>query len=308
MKKTQTENKYLFAFTILIALISFVFFAGSAVLYQYVAAGWIQIAILIVFSLGFALLLSFGLAIFSTTVKDAMITMRRMLRIDNLSNPLILRLADEAPGTYHHSINVSHLAQNAAKSIKANSLLVRIASYYHDIGKLKAPLSFIENQGSEEIPHDENAEYIRKLARDIISHVPEGIKIAKEYHLPDDVIDLIGEHHGTSRVLYCYEKAKERGLKIKRTDFRYPGPKPQSKESVVLMLADNVEAAARACDDLSERAIRDIVDNTINDKILDKQLTFPDLAKSDIEKIRKSLNQSLNAIYHQRIRHSQNEN
>lgn len=308
MKKTQTENKYLLVFTILIALISFLFFLGAALTYNYFAGGAIGILILIGFSIGFASLLSFGLAIFSSTVKDAMITMRRMLRIDNLSNPLILRLAEEAPGTYHHSINVSHIAQNAAKSIKANSLLVRIASYYHDIGKLEAPLSFIENQGSKEIPQDENAEYIRGLAKDIISHVPEGVKIAKEYHLPEDIIDLIREHHGTARVLYCYEKAKERGLKIKRTDFRYPGPKPQSKESVVLMLADNVEAAARASDDLSESKIKEIVDNTINDKISDKQLAFPDLAKSDIEKIRNSLIKSLNAIYHQRIKYSQNEN
>lgn len=307
MKKIKSENKYLALFTILLAIISFVFFLGAAVLYSYIDLSWLKYLLLAVLAAIFAFVLSYGILILSSTVKDAMITLRRMLRVENLSNPLLLKLAEEAPGTYHHSMNVSNIAQNAAKSIGANSLMVRVASYYHDIGKLKDPLDFIENQGHKEIPHDESAQYIRDLSKKIISHVPEGIRIAKENNLPDEITDLISQHHGTSRVLYCFEKAKEKGLKIKKTDFRYSGPIPQSRESIILMLSDIVEAAARSSEDLSNRAIIEIVDSAIADKIGDKQIKESIVTEGEIAKIRLSLIKSLSAIYHQRIRYNQNE-
>lgn len=307
MKKIKSENKYLALFTILLAIISFIFFFAAAVLYEYISNLGLRILFLLVLAVIFAFVLSYGILILSSTVKDAMITLRRMLRIENLSNPLLLRLAEEAPGTYHHSMNVSNIAQNAAKAIGANSLLVRVASYYHDIGKLNNPLIFIENQGHKEIPRDEDAQYIRHLSKKIISHVKEGVNIARDNNLPDDITDLISQHHGTSRVLYCFEKAKEKGLKIKKTDFRYSGPIPQTKESVILMLSDIVEAAARASEDLSSNAIVNIVDNAISDKTDDKQIKGSIVADAEIVKIRTSLIKSLGAIYHQRIRYIQNE-
>lgn len=307
MNKIKTENKYLALFTILLAIISFIFFLAASVLYEYIDNLGLKVLFLLILAMIFAFVLSYGISILSSTVKDAMITLRRMLRVENLSNPLLLKLAEEAPGTYHHSMNVGSIAQNAAKAIGANSLLVRVASYYHDIGKLENPLNFIENQGHKEIPQDENAQYIRRLSNEIISHVPEGVKIAHKNGLPDEIVDLISQHHGTSRVLYCFEKAKERGLKIKKTDFRYSGPIPQTKESVILMLSDIVEAAVRASEDLSNNAIVEIVDSAISDKTDDKQIKGSIVTDAEIARIRASLIKSLSAIYHQRIRYNQNE-
>lgn len=242
-----------------------------------------------------------GFSFFIPSFKDSVIALRQMYRFESLSHPLLLRLSYEAPGTYHHSINTAILAQKAAKSVNADPLLVRVGAYYHDIGKLENPTQYIENQSGAEIPRNEDIESIKKNANKIILHVSRGVAIAETNHLPKEVIDLIAQHHGTTHMLYYYEKAKETGLKFKKTDFRYDGPAPQSKEAAILMLSDSCEAAARAVINLTPEIIKDIVKNAVNDKIADKQLKNSGLANSDIIKITQSLEETLASIYHQRI-------
>ena len=257
--------------------------------------------ILIVSSVLLAALITFAVSILTPIFSETMTTLRRMLRIESLSHPLIMKLSSEAPGTYHHSLNVSTLAQKVAKEIGADSLLVRTAAYYHDIGKLSNPLFYIENQSGVEIEKREDAQSIRKNAKIIIAHVKEGLKIAKEYKLPDEVINLIREHHGTTRALYFYRIAKERGLKIKKTDFRYDGPVPQSKESAILMLADCTEATLRAYDNLTPEIIHDVVKNAILERLSDNQFKNSGLSESEFARIRVILGKILLSIYHQRI-------
>ena len=304
MKKHKFENKY-FLLTVLIVFVPIlIFFILANYLLQTVHFTLItEILIYSLFSIILAFIITAGVAIFNPTIDDAMFTLRRLLRFESLSNPLLLKLSIQAPGTYHHSLNVSNLAQRACKSIGANSLLTRTAAYYHDIGKLSNPTLFVENQAENEIPITESVQQIKSSAQKIISHVENGIKIAKENNLPEEIIDLIAEHHGTTRVLYFYKKAVERGIKIKKTDFRYPGPKPQSKESAVLMISDCVEAAVRAEQNLNKDMIIQIVNNIITERFQESQFKNTDLSDNDIIKIKNSVVDTLMSIYHQRIRY-----
>lgn len=263
----------------------------------------VKLIIFFAFSLFLGTLIASGLLILVPTIRDAMFTLRRLLRTESLSSPLLLKLSSEAPGTYHHSLNVSNLAQKAAKSIGADSLLVRTAAYYHDIGKLESPSTYIENQSGEEVPQNDDLESITSSAEKIISHVEKGVEIAKKHNLPDDIINLIREHHGTTRALYFYGIAKERGLKIKETDFRYSGPTPQSKESIILMLADCCEATARAAADLTTDKIDSIVNKTIEGKIKDLQIRNSGLTDIELTKVGTSLKETLRSINHQRIQY-----
>lgn len=240
------------------------------------------------------------LAISASTpiLNDFLVTMRRLLRFDNLSNPVLLKLSLLAPGTYHHSINVSNLAQAAAKSVSCDSLLVRVAAYYHDIGKLEYPESFIENQTD-----DERIQPIidpKKAAQRIIAHVQDGLKIARHNNLSEEICDLINEHHGTTLVNYFFDLAKSDNLKSQREDFRYPGPKPSSKESGILMLADCVEAAARSIKNINSQDITNIVNRIIVEKVEDSQLDNSGLSEIDLKKIKNSLIKTLEVIYHRR--------
>lgn len=220
---------------------------------------------------------------------------------ERFSHPLLSRLSYEAPGTFHHSVNVSILAQKAAKTIDADSLLVRVAAYFHDIGKLEDPLLFIENQSTKEIPSIEDAAYIRSMSKKIIDHVRFGLELSRENHLPQEILDLIEQSHGTTRVLYFFDRAKENKLKIKKTDLSYPGPLPRSREALILMFADSIEAATRAIPNLSPQKIDEIVENIIDEKIRDGQVKKSILLEGDLEKIKSSFVQTLNSIYHQRI-------
>lgn len=240
-------------------------------------------------------------------INDAVMTIRIMTRVESLSNPLLLRLSSDAPGTYHHSLNVSNLAQKAAKAIGADSLLVRTAAYYHDIGKLDNPLLYIENQSGIEVPVSEEIESIKKSAGDIIAHVKLGVEIATKNKLPIEIINIIREHHGTTRALYFYEIAKEKGIQIKETDFRYDGPIPKSKESIILMMSDCVEAIARATSNLTPEKINSIVNQTIEDKISDHQIGDSTLTESEISLISNSLKETLSSIYHQRIKYPKHD-
>lgn len=287
-------------FLINVLVIFFALFLSSLILKIPILENF-QILAIIIFALATSIILTLLFSTYGELLSNLTSTLRRMSRLENFSHPLLLKLAYEAPGTFHHSINVSILAQKAAKAIGADSYLVRVGAYYHDIGKLADPIIYVENQSGEEIPKDENAESIRNNAKKIIAHVKEGVRIAEEHHLPEEIINLILEHHGTTRALYFFEKAKERGLKIRKTDFRYNGPEPQNKEAAVLMLADSCEAAARAIPDLTFDKIMEIVDNTIAEKNKEKQFAKTNLSETDLVMIAESLTKTLRSIYHQRI-------
>lgn len=232
-------------------------------------------------------------------VSDFLVTLRRFLRLDNLANPLLLKMTLIAPGTYHHSINVANLAQKAAKSIGADSLLVRVAAYYHDIGKMDNPEFFVENQGGKEnIASDVSP---IKAAKIIISHVREGVKLAKSNHLTDEICDLISEHHGTTMVNYFFEVAKNHDGSSLREDYRYDGPIPSSKESAILMLSDSVEAAIRSFSKIDSDTIEKTTKEVINNKVTEQQLINSGLEENEINKIVISLIDTLKVIYHRRI-------
>lgn len=302
MKKFKFENKYFLLTVLVIFAPILVFFVLENYLIRTVDFSlFFEIIIVVLFSLIPAIVITIGLSVFNPTITEAVFTLRRLLRFESLSNPLLLKLSIMAPGTYHHSLNVSNLAQRAGKSIGANTLLIRTAAYYHDIGKLNEPALFVENQAENEIPEAKSADQIRGSAKKIISHIENGIKIAEENNIPEEMIDLIAEHHGTTYALYFYKKAVEKGLKIKKTDFRYSGPKPQSKESAVLMISDCVEAAVRAEQYLNKDIITQIVDNLITERITEGQFKHADLSENDIVRIKNSLIDTLMSIYHQRI-------
>ncbi|HET6381029.1 MAG TPA: HDIG domain-containing protein [candidate division Zixibacteria bacterium] len=235
-------------------------------------------------------------------------TVFELLELANPSNRLLRRLLLETPGTYHHSVMVGNLAERAAETIGADPLLARVAAYYHDIGKMKNPLAFIENQaGSRNIHDDLTAEV---SARIIASHIRDGIDLAYEHGLPVQVIGFIPQHHGTSVMSYFYGKAlREVGGRedlVNRDLFRYPGPKPQSREAAILMLADGVEASVRSLDDKDEASIRAMVDRIVDARVEDGQLDDADLTLKNIAQIKEAFVQQLLGMYHSRIKYPDN--
>jgi putative nucleotidyltransferase with HDIG domain len=230
----------------------------------------------------------------------------KLLELANMDHPLLKDMAVQAPGTYHHSIVVGSLAEEAAKSISANPLLVRVSSYYHDIGKLKKPLYFIENvRGMEgmENRHDHLSPSMSSLI--LISHIKDGVELASEHRLGERITNIIRQHHGTSLITYFYQKAKEKENQemdpIEEKDFRYPGPKPQTKEAGIVMLADAVEAASRTLTDPTASRLRGLVQQIIRNIFLDGQLEECELTLKDLQKIEESFSRILTAIFHQRI-------
>lgn len=244
-----------------------------------------------------AVIIAFSTA--TPLINDFLITLRRLLRLDNLSNPLLLRLSLEAPGTYHHSINVSNLAQKAAKAIGADSLMVRVAAYYHDIGKLDYPEFFIENHTDSDTQMPEESP--KKSAKTIIDHVAKGVKLAKTNNLTDDICDLILEHHGTTLVSFFFNAAKDKDGATLRDDFRYPGPKPSSKESGILMICDCCEAAIRSLKEIHSADIEETVTKIILEKIDEGQLENTGLSERELQKVKASIIETLNVVYHRRI-------
>jgi len=224
----------------------------------------------------------------------------RLMELTHPSNALLKRLQVEAPGTYHHSMMVSTLAEAAAEQIRANALLVRGGAYYHDIGKLKRPQYFIENQIEGENIHDTLSPSLSALI--ILSHVQEGINLAKEYGLPSAMIDFIAEHHGTTCLSYFYNKAKRNGDNVDRDQYCYPGPKPRSRETALLMLADSVEAAVRALGPsvLDLPALDDAVKQVIEVKKQEGQLDEVNLTMKDLSNIRQAFVTTLMSMYHTR--------
>ncbi len=228
----------------------------------------------------------------------------KLLELASLDQPLLQELMVRAPGTYHHSVIVSNMVEAAAHEIGANPLLAKVAAYYHDIGKMKKPLYFIENQIGTENKHEKLAPSMSALI--LISHVKDGVEIAKKHKLGQEIIDIIQQHHGTSLITYFYEKAKAQAEKSGKAlpneaDFRYPGPKPQTKEAGLVMLADSVEAACRSLSDPTPARIKGTVQNIINKIFTDGQLDECELTLKDLNKIAKSFNKTLAGIFHHRI-------
>jgi putative nucleotidyltransferase with HDIG domain len=249
------------------------------------------------------------------------LTVFQLLELANPSQPLLRRLLVEAPGTYHHSLMVGNLAERAAETIGADPLLVRVAAYYHDIGKLDDPQAFIENQGGGENIHDvlPPAESAQVLAR----HVTDGIDLAYRARLPTAIIAFIPQHHGTARMSYFWAKARDEaaapyggpetleGSKaadaLDETRYRHGGPKPQSREAAILMLADGVEASVRSLLSRDEAAIRAMVARIIADRLDDGQFDECELTLRDLERIREAFVAQLLGMYHQRIAYPQNK-
>ena len=246
-------------------------------------------------------ILSTGLLPFFESMFD-IVTNVKLLELSNPNNPLLKKLLMEAPGTYHHSVIVANLAEVATEAVGGNALLARIGAYYHDIGKTKKPYFFKENQLGKENPHDDITPELSKLL--IISHVKDGLELAREYKLPKVIQDFIPTHHGKTLVKYFYLTAKnnaENPDDIKEEDYMYPGPKPKTKEQCILMLADSVEAAVRSISNPTKEKIENMVDNIVKDKLSSGQLDDSQLTISDVKKIKKCFLKTLNGIYHERI-------
>lgn len=246
-------------------------------------------------------ILTIGVLPFFESTFD-IVTNAKLLELSNPNNPLLKKLLMEAPGTYHHSILVANLAELAAEQVGGNPLLARIGAYYHDVGKTKRPYFFRENQFGKKNPHDRlKPEVSSKI---IISHVKDGSELAKEYNLPKTIHDFIVTHHGETLVKYFYLTVKnnsENPEEVKEEDFKYPGPKPMSKEQGIVMLADSTEAAVRSINEPTEEKIEKMVNNIIDDKLASGQLDNCDLTLGDISKIKKCFLKALNGIHHERI-------
>jgi len=229
-----------------------------------------------------------------------------LLELSDLNNSLLKRLALEAPGTFHHSFQIGNLAEAAAKTIDANPLLARVGSYYHDIGKMEIPEYFVENQLGIKSRHESLTPTMSAIV--LASHLKKGRAIGEDADLPDEVLNFIEEHHGTMIMSYFYNKAKEMGIENPpEEEFRYPGPKPQTRETAIVMLADSVEAASRTLTDPKPARIRNLVQNIINDRFQSGELEECPLTLKDLAMIRESFTQVLIGAFHHRIEYPDKE-
>ncbi|MFA5156072.1 MAG: HDIG domain-containing metalloprotein [Candidatus Omnitrophota bacterium] len=232
-----------------------------------------------------------------------------LLELADFNQPLLQRMTMEAPGTYHHSLIVGNLSDAACQAVGANALLARIGAYYHDIGKLAKPEYFSENLSLDikESKHDGLPPALSKLV--IMNHVKEGADLAKKYKLNPCLVDFIEQHHGNSLVFYFYRRALEsleENQEVSEEGFRYPGPKPKTKETAIVLLADSVEAASRALKEPNSANIKELVYKVINNKFIDGQLDECDLTLKDLEKISAVFVRILSGIYHSRITYPEN--
>lgn len=232
-----------------------------------------------------------------------LVTDIRLLEMSSLNAPLLRRLSVEAPGTYHHSLMVAALAESAAEAAGANPLLARVASYYHDIGKLLKPEYFAENQRQGSNKHEELSPSMSCIV--VSSHVKDGMQMAKEAGLPDRILDIIPQHHGTRLMTYFYQKAKESAENgnggLVEADFRYPGPKPQSKEAAIIMMADAVEAASKTLSDPIPSQIQKMIGRLVDEIVADHQLDECDITLRDIQLVKESFFKILAGIFHHRV-------
>ena len=223
----------------------------------------------------------------------------KLLELSNPNHPLLRKILTEAPGTYHHSVMVANLAESACEAIGANGLLARVGCYYHDIGKTKRPQFFIENQLSENNPHDQMSP---KTSRDIIiAHANDGAEMLCKAKFPKEIVEIAEQHHGTTLLKFFYYKALKKDETIKEADYRYPGPKAQTKEAAIVGIADSVEAAVRSMQHPTPEKIEELVVRIINDRIQDRQFDECDITLKELHMVKCSLCESLNGIFHSRI-------
>lgn len=291
------------------------------------ATGVVQIALMSAFNGGITSVLTFGTFTFLGGL-FGITTHLQLLELAHPNQPLLYKLAREAPGTYHHSIVVSNLAESAVELVGGDPLFTRVAVLYHDIGKTLRPTFFIENQANRDNVHDVLDP--QQSARIIIDHVTDGVRLAQKAHLPATIIDIIKQHHGTTQIRYFYNKAVAQGEDVREEDFCYPGPKPQTKEAGVIMLADSTEAAVRAAAqsgklDFAEEPprpgvngsgsngaapargarhnskLQELVNQVVDDRVKSGQLDECALTLRDIDRIKTTFVQVLDGIYHPRI-------
>jgi putative nucleotidyltransferase with HDIG domain len=230
-----------------------------------------------------------------------------LLELGDAAHPLLQELARRAPGTYNHSINVASLAEAAAESIGANGLLVRVGAYFHDIGKMFKPGYFVENQGRDANRHDSLLPAMSTLV--IIAHVKDGADLARQNRLPQPIIDFIEQHHGTTLVEYFYQQAARQSENdpdkevVEESSYRYPGPKPQTREAGVLMLADAAESASRTLVDPTPARIESVVEGIVMKRLLDGQFDDCGITLQELNRIRESLVKLLTAVYHSRVKY-----
>lgn len=224
-----------------------------------------------------------------------------LLELLDLNQPLMKTLMITAPGTYHHSVIVGNLVESAAEVVGVNPLLARVSSYYHDIGKIKMPDYFVENQSMSPSKHDKLTPHMSSMI--ITNHVKEGVELAKQYKLPQSIIDIIRQHHGNAVITYFYQKAKEleQEKSVSADEYKYPGPKPQTRVAALVMMADAVEASSRVLNDPTPARITALVDKIINHIFLDGQLDECELTLKDISEIKKRFTYILTGIFHKRI-------
>ncbi|MBK5242339.1 HD family phosphohydrolase [Clostridium sp.] len=300
LKKMQQRNDILYS-SIYIGMINLAmylsmgFLLSNSIVEVFKKAGMVCLASVL------SGILAIGFLPFFESLFDVVTTVK-LLELSNPNHPLLKRLLLEAPGTYHHSVLVGNLSEVAAETVGANAVIARVSSYYHDIGKIKRPYFFKENQLGNDNPHDKITPNLSTLI--IISHVKDGIELAKEFKIPKVIQDVISQHHATTTVKYFYVTMKNSSDKpdeIKEEDFRYPGPKPESKEAAIIMLADAVEAAVRSLSNHTPGKIEEMVNNIIKNRLNDGQMDNCDLTLKDLDKIRKAFLKVLSGIYHERI-------
>jgi hypothetical protein len=250
--------------------------------------------------------LTYGLLIFFERL-FGITTDLTLLELSNFDKPLLKDISRKAPGTFNHSMTLGTLGETAAEKIGANPLLTRVGAYYHDIGKTLMPQNFVENQlNNKNIHEDLSPEQSVKL---IVQHVNEGIKLAEEHNLPKEIIDFIPMHHGTTTMSYFYDKAKKLygDEKVNISDYRYPGPRPNTKETAIIMLADGCESAVRSIDDPDAAKVENVIDNIIKARIADGQLDESPITFNDIKKIREAFISILLGQHHKRIKYPKQE-
>ena len=222
-----------------------------------------------------------------------------------MNHPLLRELQEKAPGTMTHSLIVGNLAAQAARAIGVNPILARVAGYYHDIGKMKHPAYFIENQREGENPHDKLSPKMSVLILE--DHVRDGVELAKQYRLPKEIIGVIETHHGTTLMKAFYNKAKSGGQEVKEEDFRYRGPKPRTKLEAIMMIADSIEAAARSLKDRSDENLKDLIHNIIYNRLLDGQFDEADITNKELKMVEESILPYVKSIFHPRIEYGEEQ-
>ncbi len=252
-----------------------------------------------------AAVLTIGLLPFFEAGFGILSTMR-LIELSNPNHPLLRKILTEAPGTYHHSVMVANLAEAACEAIGANGLLARVASYYHDIGKTRRPHFFIENQLNIDNPHDKIAPHLSKSI--IIAHATDGADYLRNNKMPKEFVDIALEHHGTTLLKYFYHQAKQKEEEVHEEDFRYPGPKAQTKESAIIGIADSVEAAVRSLSNPTSEKIESLARSIITDRLQDGQLNECDLTLKELDIVLHSFCETLKGIFHSRIEYPEATN